>query len=370
MCLFVTIFCSCIFGALNRGNISRLFGLRKGDKGPLMNHLLDTVMREKFDQREVTSTNENPLSQTDGGIYMKPPPFQLISSEAVQESSAPIQAMDPGREETSVLQPGRLNVIGEYHPESEVDIELEKEYVKEKGFDDYRTETWLSSLEGAGWFKKGKMVAGDPGELRFMHRLAFARKEIEKLRKGKNNCEKDGDYIGFFNLIDPLKSINKNLSQCKLEMELIGTRGHAPRKGLSDLRKKLEKSWDRFEKMYGTLEFTLDQFETMELARLAGAPSETMEVCKERAEKFLFAFEDYWDSANLPEVSEEEICHERSKFMLQAANAQSQKNWVWKIGDKHRREMEAMGKKMDFHLISKEAFRDEFESWKERQAGN
>ncbi|OJJ16775.1 hypothetical protein BKI52_33255 [marine bacterium AO1-C] len=284
----------------------------------------------------------------------------VIGAQAMQaktlESGKPLQQLPAQSSSTQLvaqcngLVKDRLNVVGETHDESNARRVEEKAFCKEQtGSSNYWGENQFRAKHS---YTNSKVPFADPFVLRIDQFISFAIQYCEEMKESA-------------------KEWKSNLAMGKLSSVYMAL------KGLKDTLKLMDDKQDGFElsttqkSEYAPLKQEID--DNMHLIASVNASVKEYQYDEEKLESFvkgdglflefeawlnsLTDFRDLKDLYGKQEFSElsREISQQRSEAMHEAANRRNKAKGVWKIGEKHRQDLEGKADKK-YNLVSKEEF--------------
>ncbi|WP_212556056.1 eCIS core domain-containing protein [Methanosarcina spelaei] len=259
----------------------------------------------------------------------------------------------------------KLNVVGEYHPETEDRLKLEKIYCKEfSGSSNYWSEGEFRTRQYSvvSDFLEDKRPRADPFKDRFEHVILKAKFtnfwHYESAAPPQNFIE----YIQ--------KDVNVATA-----IELLTNGPYRFSKDMTIMIDNLERDTDGFELSLQekTKFLTLKQYANALFCNVSEC-IKLLNAKPVRVPETVKALDLMWKSiieleTNFGDVrSDAEVCESRSDAMHRAAQDRSDEKGVWKIGDAHRRDLQ--NKDRSYNLVSRDQFNYDLLDWhSERMLG-
>ncbi len=288
------------------------------------------------------------------------------------------------------IAPGKLNVIGENHPESGARRADEIEMVKTRGFvrDQYWTEnafTFTGAAAAADGGQQDVSRSGDDRSLLVVQSLSFALEELVSLEGRADQAlgaaraelaEKDKD-LGLFNTL--LAGCQRTLTSTLAELEQTALAVDEWRKDqtkdpiiveIDDAIEDLRNTLDQYQRMLPAdceadeLEEVMDDVESLSTSCDGANMRVTALLRKLNYADPSDAAAEVTGKEGAKQLSKQ-IVGERSLHMFMAAEA-SGKTGVWKVGDEHLADMKGVPAE-HINVIDRDEFNRDFLRWKAQQ---
>lgn len=239
------------------------------------------------------------------------------------------------------LDSGKLNVAGEEHPESEVRRTEEKRFCNNKtSSDNYWTEWEFMVTNG------NSKRHGDPYPLRVEQFISLILGELNGIFKSLATNETSKITTQIDDMCRSLNTLSVQINDLCVKP------------GEHEIEDEETKKYIEMKKPIEILKKSGEDVRIGWENHLAGK-----KTTSEFPKLFSSLYKDFTGEMNVKKIRDFNIISkERSVKMDEAANSMHSEKGVWKIGDKHRSDMERM-KNKKYNLVSRTEFNYEYDKW-------